>query len=260
MEDWIKSRQEFFESYVNSFSGLTPGQQKNFRIKKDHSLRVAENAGRLGNMLKLNNQDRIMVFLAGLFHDIGRFRQLIEFNTFNDNVSVDHARYSVDVLKEKDVFSGFSDELKELVYFSILFHNKFQLPPKRTKREYMHARLLRDADKLDILKVLSDYYSDRNQQPNHTLTWELPKSNHVSSKVAQEILAGKLVSKDAVKNQTDVKVMQLSWVFDLNFKPSFELIFEQRFFEKIYNSLPKNDLVIEIYRKIKIYTDNKLNT
>ena len=49
-------------------------------------------------------------------------------------------------------------------------------------------------------------------------------------------------------------------VFDLNFKPSFELIFEQRFFEKIYNSLPKNDLVIEIYRKIKIYTENKLNT
>lgn len=258
MEDWIKSRKEFFESYVNSFTGLTPGQQKNFRIKKEHSLRVAENAGRLGKMLNLNSEDWNAVYLSGLFHDIGRFRQLVEFNTFNDNISVDHAQYSVDVLKEKEVFADLSAELQELIYFSILFHNKFQLPKKRKECELLYSKLLRDADKLDILKVLSDYYSDRNQQPNHTLTWELPKSSQVSPKVSREIMAGKLVSKDAVKNQTDVKIMQLSWVYDLNFKPSFELIFEQRLFEKIYNSLPKNDLVLEIYRKVKVYTENKL--
>ena len=34
MEDWMKNANEFFESYVDSFTGLTSGQQENFKIKK----------------------------------------------------------------------------------------------------------------------------------------------------------------------------------------------------------------------------------
>ena len=148
--------------------------------------------------------------------------------------------------------------MQELVFFAIYHHNKLQLPKKGKEREMIHASILRDADKLDILKVLTDYYSDKNKKPNHTLTWELPTGGTVSKPVAKEILAGKLVPKGKVKNETDVKIMQLSWVFDLNFKPSFEIISENRLFEKIYNTLPKTDTVIEIYRKVKVYSENKL--
>jgi hypothetical protein len=56
----------------------------------------------------------------------------------------------------------------------------------------------------------------------------------------------------------DVKIMQLSWVFDINFKSSIEMIFQNRYLEKIYSSLPKNDTVIEIYRKIKVFA-TKIN-
>ena len=51
--------------------------------------------------------------------------------------------------------------------------------------------------------------------------------------------------------------MQLSWVYDLNYRPSFELMMEKRYLEKIYNSMPKNDTVIEIYRKVKVFVENK---
>lgn len=258
MEDWIKNANEFFESYVDSFTGLTPGQQENFKIKKEHSYRVAENADRLSKMLNLNGDDWKVAYLSGLFHDIGRFNQLTNYNSFNDTTSLDHAAHSVTVLKEKEALNDFSSELQDLVFFAIHYHNKLQLPKKGNERELMHARLLRDADKLDILKVLTDYYSDKNKKPNHTLTWDLPAGGPVSQPVAKEILAGKLVSKEKVKNETDVKIMQLSWVYDLNFKSTFEFIFQYRFFEKIYNTLPKNDLIIEIYRKVKVYAENKL--
>ena len=258
MEDWIKNANEFFESYVDSFSGLTPGQQENFKIKKEHSFRVAENAAKLGKMLNLNGDDQKVAYLSGLLHDIGRFEQLSNYNTFNDTTSVDHAAHSVEVLKEKNVLAGIDEELQELVFFSVYYHNKLQLPKKGKEREMMHARLLRDSDKLDILKVLTDYYSDKNKKPNHTLTWELPVGGTVSLPVAKEILAGRLVPKKEVKNEIDVKIMQLSWVFDLNYKSSFEIIFENRLFEKIYNTLPKTDRVIEIYRKVKVHAENKL--
>lgn len=258
MEDWKKWFEDFFIGYVDSFSGLTAQQEKNFLIKREHSFRVAENAWRIGKMLDLNGDDMKVAYLSGLFHDIGRFRQLTEFNTFNDNVSVDHADYSVEVLKEEGIFDSMEEELQEILFFTIHFHNKFKLPAKSSERKLMHARLLRDADKLDILKVLTDYYSGNGQEVNHTLTWELPRGSKVSSGVAKEILAGKLVSKERIQNETDVKIMQLSWVFDLNFKSSFEYLFEKRLFEKIYNSLPKTDLIIEIYRKVKVFAENKL--
>lgn len=258
MQDWIKTSTACLESYVDSFSGLTPEQQNNFNIKKEHSLRVAANAQQLADYLELSEEDAKVAVTAAVFHDIGRFKQLIDFNTFNDNVSADHADYAVEILKEKDVLQDFDEPLQQLVFVAIQLHNKLSLPAKLNQREKLHAKLLRDADKLDILKVLTDYYTDKGKPPNHTLTWELPKANNVSPQVAKEVLAGKLVSKHEVKSELDVKIMQLSWVYDINYKPSFELIFRNRFLEKIFSTLPKNDRIIEIYRKIKVFAENKL--
>ena len=105
---------------------------------------------------------------------------------------------------------------------------------------------------------MTDYYADKSQTPNHTLTWELPEARQVSPGVAKEVLSGKLVLKHLVKSDVDVKIMQLSWVYDMNFRHSVEMIMKNRFLEKIYVSLPKNDTTIEIYRKIKVYVENKL--
>jgi len=258
MSEWIKTSIDLFESYVDSFSGLSVMQQKNFQIKKDHSFRVADNIRKLTEVLKLNNSDSKAIYLAGLFHDVGRFRQLIEFNTFNDMRSVDHAEYSVMVIREKDLLNLLDDDTKQLALTAIRHHNKFQLPRKLTERELLYSRILRDSDKIDILKVVTDYYSDNNREPNNILTWELPTGNQISPGVARDVLAGRLVSVDDVKNEADVKVMQLSWVYDINYKISFDIIFQNRFLEKIYNTLPKNDQTIEIYRKIKVFSENKL--
>jgi putative nucleotidyltransferase with HDIG domain len=258
MEEWEKTSIDLFESYINTFSGLTEEQQKNFTIKEEHSKRVAGNSKKLAELLKLEPEDTKLAFITAIFHDMGRFKQLVNYDTFNDAVSEDHAEVAVEILKEKGFLNELSLKEQEIVFTAIRLHNKFELPKKPEERELLHARILRDADKLDILKVLSDYYTDKNQKPNHTLTWELPKATQVSPGVVKEVLSGKLVSKHEVKSEMDVKIMQLSWVFDINFKSSIEIIFQNRYLEKIYSSLSKNDTVIEIYRKIKVFAENKL--
>jgi len=258
MEEWRRLAIDFFDAHIQSFNGLTDEQIRNFTIKREHSLRVADISEELAQSLELGNQDRRIAWLAGLYHDIGRFSQLMKYNTFNDANSSDHAEIAIEVLKQEEIFQKIECDEEELIYKAIRFHNKFELPKKLTERELLHSCLLRDADKLDIYKVLTDYYTDRNSTPNHTLTWELPKGADVSSAVSKEALAGKLVTKKEVVSEIDVKIMQLSWVYDINFKPTFEYLLQNRFLEKIYNTLPKKDLIIDIYRKVKVFAENKL--
>ncbi|MDD4144206.1 MAG: HD domain-containing protein [Prolixibacteraceae bacterium] len=258
MNNWETPAIELLESYVNSFSGLSEIQKMNFQIKKEHSVRVAYNAIQLVHSSGIDSIEEEVVFTAGLYHDIGRFRQLVEYNTFDDDNSTDHGDYSVEVLQEKGFISNMDPEWQELIFKIIKLHNKFEIPKKLTDKELLYAKILRDSDKLDIYKVLTDYYIDTSKDPNHTLTWELPKGTYVSPEVARDILAEKLVSKSKVKSEVDIKILQLSWVYDLNFRSSFEILLHNRYLEKIYGSLPKNDLIIQIYRKIKVYAENKL--
>lgn len=246
-----------FENYIQSFKGLEEEQTRNFQIKRTHTFRVIENMEFLGNQVELSDEDRQLAVLIALFHDIGRFPQLIKYNTFDDAQSEDHAALGIGVLNEKDALVDLDEESRNLILIAIEGHNKFQLSSKLNEREKLFSKLIRDADKLDILKVITDYYANKNRQVNHTITWDYPDSSGISPAASEAIIKGLLVPKSAINNQNDIKIMQMSWVYDLNFKASFKLLNERRYMEKIYNTLPKKDEVFDIYRKIKIYTENQ---
>jgi HD superfamily phosphohydrolase YqeK len=258
MKEIISVSTDWVNKYYGTFKGLTENHQRIFEIKKEHSLRVADITLHLSDKLEWAEEDKKLAFLVGILHDIGRFSQMAEFNTFSDEKSVDHAERAISVLKEGDLFEILNISNKELVFAAILNHNKFKIQDGLTGQELLHSKLIRDADKLDIFRVLTEYYSKRSSDLNYTLTWELQKGNVVSPAVAKEIMSGKMVSKKNLISEIDVKIMQLSWVYDLNFRPTFEYLLKQRYLENVYNSLPKNDLVIEIYRKIKVFAENKI--
>lgn len=253
------SAQKKFNEYVDSFEELTVEQEDNFEIKRRHSLRVADIAKNMAEKLDAQEGDVHLAYLIGLFHDIGRFMQFKEFNTFNDEKSVDHAKYSVEVIESLNLLGELDDAQVKVALIAIEYHNKQSLPKELSEEEFWFAKLIRDADKLDIYKVITDYYSNPKAKPNHALTWDMPKSNIVSKPVAKSVLKESLVAKSEIKNEIDIKVMQLSWVYDLNYKYSFEVALKERYFEKIYESMPKNDTVINIYRKIKVYAENKVS-
>jgi putative nucleotidyltransferase with HDIG domain len=258
MKELIRNSTEWFNNYCNSFNDIAENQLSNFKIKQDHSLRVANIALSLASKLEWSEDEQQVAFLVGLLHDIGRFKQLVDFSTFSDEKSLDHAESAVKILSEENISEVLDIGNKELVFAAILNHNKFKIQDGLTDKELLQAKLIRDADKLDIYKVLTDNYTKRNGTVNHTLTWELQKGNVVSPAVAKEILSAKMVSKKNIVSEIDVKIMQLSWVFDLNFRPAFDHLMKNRYLESIYSSLPKNDLVIEIYRKVKVFAENKI--
>ncbi len=247
-----------FESYIGSFSRLNENQLKSFEIKREHSLRVADLALFLAEKLEFTDDKIQAAYLGGLFHDIGRFKQVADFDTFNDEKSVDHGDLAVKIIEEGKFIENIGPDLTNYILIAIQNHNKYKIQDGLSDLELAFAKLLRDADKLDILRVLSDHYSKKNTIEIHTLSWNLPKGSIVSANVSKEVLAGKMVSKKNLASEIDVKILQLSWVFDINYRPAIEYVLKNRYLENIYNTLPKNDLVIEIYRKIKVFAENRI--
>jgi putative nucleotidyltransferase with HDIG domain len=258
MKELINISTDWFNKYYGSFTQLSENHNRIFEIKKEHSLRVANIAFDLSEKLEWAEEEKHIAYLVGILHDIGRFSQMAEFDTFNDEKSFNHAEKAVSILKESDLFEILNISNKELVFAAIINHNKFKVQDGLTGQELLHSKLIRDADKLDIFRVLTEYYSKKNSDLNYSFTGELQKGTVVSPNVVKEIMSGKMVSKKNLISEIDVKIMQLSWVYDLNFRPTFEYLLKNRYLENVYNSLPKNDVVIEIYRKIKVFAENKI--
>lgn len=252
----IKSRQ-FFDSFLLFYSGWNKGQISRVEIKRNHSERVAELSGIIAASLNLDRSEIALARAIGLLHDIGRFPQLLKYNTFDDAVSEDHSRMAIEELERVGLLQGLTGETAATVRSAIFHHNKEEIPRDLTDSERLFSKIVRDADKLDILQTITDYYENPSQEANHTLSWNVSPGRGISEDVVFAVKNGKMVRKDFIKTREDLKVMQLSWVYDLNFMASFRILSSGQFVDRIYRTLPKRDVVFDIYRSVRIYVENQ---
>ena len=150
--DMIEAKKAFKE-YVKKYN---PEDEK-IKIKIAHIERVAENSKRIAENLNLSQEDIELAELIGLLHDIGRFEQVRLYHTFVDKDSINHGEYGAKILFEDGLIRKFikDDSYDEIIKKAILNHNKPKIEEGLSKRELMHAKIIRDADKLDIYYVLT---------------------------------------------------------------------------------------------------------
>lgn len=251
--DIEKAKNEFKE-YIKNYN---PEDAK-IKIKIEHIGRVTEIAKKLAESLNLDKEDIEIAELIGLLHDIGRFEQIKLYNTFLDKDSVNHAEYGVKVLFEDGLIRKFieNDKYDKIIKTSILNHNKKEIEKGLTERENLHAKIIRDADKTDIFYVLTVadkkevwYSSDLSDQK-------------ISEEVYKDFLENRLVEYNKVKTGVDLLIVNFSYVFDLYFKESVDIIRENNYLEKIYNRFKFNDQKTkerfdEIYKITKKYLEEK---
>jgi HD superfamily phosphodiesterase len=176
-----------------------------------------------------------------LFHDLGRFPQYYHYKTYKDQDSKNHAELSVKELKKHGVLEILPYEEQELIYTAIMHHNIAHLPENMRKDELFFSKLLRDADKVDILYVVTEHYKNIRQEKNTTVHLGLDESPEISDHILDSFLRQEIILVGDMHYVNDFKVMQLAWVNDLNFAPSLQLIIEADYFETIIRSLPEGD-------------------
>ncbi len=249
---------KWFHAYVTSYASDDPELQRNFDLKEKHTFRVCMEITRLGRGLGLSGDDQRLAEVIALFHDIARFEQYARYRTFLDARSLNHAETGVAILREKAVLDNLDVASRDLILYAIAHHNKAALPVCEDERSLFFSRLLRDADKLDIWRVVTDYYQRRaNGERNQAIELDLPDTQGISPKVRGALMSREIVQAADIGSLNDFKLLQVGWVYDLNFTPAVERLVEKGYLDMIRVTLPDSITVRKIFAVVDAYLDEK---
>lgn len=222
--------QALFDAYTKPFLCISDEKAYNYQMKYDHTLRVRKQATALSLYEKFSSDLAHALWVAALFHDIGRFKQYFQYQTFQDRVTGSHAQMSVDILKEKEILQEevFQKEIED----AILYHSYYALPTGLNELTIKIARAIRDADKLDGYYVM---LKEKNRYDLPVLNPEKP----YSESVYEAIMHDSCVNFKDLQYGHDRDLAMVGLVFDLNYDYSFDYIQKQRYIEMMFEKMPQ---------------------
>ena len=131
---------------------------------------------------------------------------------------------------------------------ALQYHNAFAVPAELDAESDLHVRLVRDADKLDIWRVFLEFYGLPEDKRASAVSLGFPDIAGCSAEVLGALGRGELVNLASVKSLNDFKLLQLSWVYDLNFEASIRMVVERDYIPALAAALPATD---EVYRAVE---------
>lgn len=228
----------WFADYCRSFYGDDDADNRNIRLKEEHTRQVCAIMARLTASLALPEADRLVAEAVALFHDLGRFEQYRRYRTFKDATSTNHALLGARILAEQGVLEPLAPEERRLIGEAVALHNVFRLPPDLDERSLLHLKLIRDADKLDIWRVFCDYYAQPPAERPSAVGLGFAELPECMAEVVEAVVRGELVNLAVLRTLNDFKLLQLSWVYDLNFGESGRLFLERNYLARLAATLP----------------------
>lgn len=237
----MKEEIQEFNKYVKNFDL----KNKNIMRKYHHSFRVMEFSKEIAISLNLNEEEIYIASICGLLHDIARFSQWTKYQTYIDSNSFDHGDEGEKILENNNFIKKFvqDDEIISIILNSTKYHNKASIPLLDKKHE-LFANIVRDADKLDII----------TEQGNSINT------NKVELKkvLLESIYNEKICQNKYIENDVDSILRMLSWIFDFNFKYSFDYLKKKGIIENKLNLLEIYGETEEL-KKLKKFIEENIN-
>lgn len=259
MRELLTRMHEWMSRYMKSFYSDDAEVQQGILIKEKHTGYVTANCIELAKFLKLSPHDAELAEIIGLFHDVGRFRQYSIYKTFNDADSEDHADLALKVIDELEFFKELSAQDYAIVRFAIRNHNKKVIAPNDDERENLFAKIIRDADKLDIYRVLEPFLAqaDADKMPNFIKSTSKLVAE-ISPDFVENFVTGEQADYRKIRTNGDRKIVRLMWLYDVNFSWTMKKIVERGYIEKIISNLPMDEHIAEGVRRLKLHVDKKL--
>lgn len=216
-----------FEEYVSNYNV----QDEKVKLKIEHTYRVTELCETIARESGFTKDEVDIAWLSGLLHDVGRFEQLRLYGTFMDAQSIDHAQFGADILFRDGRIADYIEDFSEndLLEKVIRVHSAYRIPEDFTERECRFANLLRDADKIDILKVnvivpLEEIYN---------VTSEELRNCTVTDAVLEEFKKEHTILRSLKKAPVDHVVGHISLVYELVYSVSLQIVAEQGYLRKL---------------------------
>ena len=265
---------EVFRSYTDAYDST----DEKIKLKIGHTYRVADLCERIAASEGMSQNDIDLAWLLGMLHDVGRFEQLRRYDTFIDAESVDHAKLGADILfgteaelsdtaggaegktrtsydgsgilpgygnKIRDFAEDFGEDL--LIETAVREHSAFRLPQGLDLRTVKFCHILRDADKIDILRVnvetpLEEIYNTTTEELRHSV---------VTEEVMKSFYEHHAVLRALKKTPADHVVGHISLVYELVFPESRKAVKEQGYLEALLHFRTDNPVTEKQFLEIR---------
>lgn len=248
----------WYDGYVASFASRDTALADAVLLKKEHTKRVCHEMELLCDSLELAGHERMLAVTVALLHDVARFEQFRQYRTFSDQRSVNHAELGLTIIDANHLLAELSAADVARVRDAVRYHNAVAIPTTLSADTARYCQLIRDADKLDIYSIALNHYINPNPARSETVQVGIPNGEVVSEEVCASVMRREFIEYGRIKTLADFKIIQLGWVFDLNFIHSIRCVRERGIVEKIENVLPAVPQVREIVDFITSYIDSRL--
>lgn len=268
-----KNVEDTFKKYTDNYDT----SDEKIKLKVDHTYRVAALSERIAISLGLDKADTDLAWLIGMLHDIGRFEQLKNYGTFSDADSIDHAHYGVHLLFDEGLIWKFVDKTKSKVDIeddksedklkkefselgilkTVIFnHSAYRIEDGLSERVIMFCNIIRDADKIDILKVNYDV----TLEVIYDVTTEALKNSKVTEEVMTAFMEHHAVLRSLKKTPIDNLVGHAALVFELVYNESFKIVKEQGYLKKMLSFKSANKETVKQFELLNRDMDDFLRT
>ncbi len=231
----IEHAKKAFERYLDQYDR----EDDKIKLKIVHTYGVVRCMNQITKKMGLSKEERKLAELIALLHDIGRFEQLKRFGSFEPGL-MDHAAYGAEILFEEGMIREFIEDSRydEIIRMAIEKHSAYKLIGILDPCALLHAKLIRDADKLDNCRVKLE---DAVETMLDVSAEEVGKQQ-----ISPEVLA-QVYQKTSIDNKTrntkmDYWVSYVAYFFDINFPETLEIIQEHQYVDRIIRRIPYSNI------------------
>lgn len=198
------------------------------QIKVKHMYRVAENSKKIAKALSLTEEEIKLAELIGLLHDIGRFEQY-QIKTREEREKFDHGKAGVRILKKDNNIRKYINESQydDIIYTAIEEHNQYTLTKGLSKDKEQFAKIIKDADKMDLLYEANYVYWQEKERIKQI------EQGRLSEKMLEDFYQRRLANTKNRISQTDQILRYASYVFDFHFSYSLKIVKEKDYISKM---------------------------
>lgn len=245
-----------FEEYLSDYDG----ENDKVRLKIVHTYGVTEYSRQIAGRLGLSREDQELAQMIGLLHDIGRFEQLKRYDSFEPD-TMDHAGFGVQILFDEGMIRDFIEDGQwdSIIRTAIARHSDFRLEGIQNERELLHARIIRDADKLDNCRVKLE---DTVETILGVSAEEVGRTK-ISKAVMEQFKRKESILSSMRKTKMDYWISYLAYFYDINYKVSMELICEHDYVERLIRRIPYSEpqtriQMEEVEKMLRQYCEERL--
>lgn len=246
-----------FKDYLAFFDVNDP----KIRLKIEHTYKVVDACEYIAKDLKLSKEDTNLAKLIGLLHDIGRFKQLKIFNSFDDNSTIDHAEYGADILFKDNLIRNFLQEktYDNIIEKAIRNHNKYKIEENLSERELLFSKIIRDGDKMDNFRVKETEKIDTL----FDISEEEFELESISDNIYDDFINHRMILRADRKTHMDMWISYIAFIFDFNFSSGLKFLKDNNYINIVidridYKNLDTKEKMENIKKVANDYIDKKL--